>query len=484
MLTAVLTLVIGIIVVLVIIALNGYFVAQEFAYMSVDRSRLAASAQSGDAVARRALAVTKRTSFMLSGAQLGITVTGLLVGYVAEPLIGASLGVLLGGVGIPLAVSVTAGTVFTLIAATVIQMIFAELYPKNLAIAAPEPLARGLARSTLIYLLLFGWLIAVFDRAANGLLRLIRVEPVHDVDASASPEDLKRAVADSRESGDLPDNLSVLIDRVLDFPDEDVEHAMISRSRVATVDADTTLANLRALMAHEHSRYPVVDGGDEPIGVVQLVDLLRTDLADDAPVTQIMRAPLFVPALMPLPDALEEMSEAHAKFACVIDEYGGFAGVLTTEDLAEELVGEITDEHDDDAAAAIVAEPAGTWLVDGEVHLDEVQRAIGHDVPAGDYETIAGLVISVDRGFPEAGETVRVPLPDDPADLVLPRPVRRELQVDVLSISKHVPDSMRIAVVELEEAEDAVDTAAEQAPVDEDQDTGAANGADEEEARR
>lgn len=451
MLTAVLTLIVGIIVVLVIIALNGYFVAQEFAYMSVDRSRLAASAQAGDTAARRALAVTKRTSFMLSGAQLGITVTGLLVGYVAEPLIGESLGVLLGGVGIPVAVSVTVGTVFTLIAATLIQMIFAELYPKNLAIAAPEPLARGLARSTLIYLLLFGWLITVFDRAANGLLRLIRVEPVHDVDSSASPEDLKRAVADSRESGDLPDNLSMLIDRVLDFPDEDVEHAMISRSRVAVVEADTTLGNLRALMAHEHSRYPVVDDEDEPIGVVQLVDLLRTDLPDDVPVTRIMRAPLFVPALMPLPDALEEMSEAHAKFACVIDEYGGFAGVLTTEDLAEELVGEITDEHDDDAPAAIIAESDGVWLVDGEVHLDEVQRAIGHDLPEGDYETLAGLVISVDRGFPGVGDTVRVPLPEDPADLVLPRPVRRDLQVEVLGISKHVPDALRIAVIEVED---------------------------------
>lgn len=454
MLTAVLMLLLGIVLVLVIIAINGYFVAQEFAYMSVDRSRLNASAQAGDTAARRALAVTRRTSFMLSGAQLGITVTGLLVGYVAEPLIGESLGVLLGGAGIPVAVSVTVGTVLTLIAATVIQMIFAELYPKNLAIAAPEPLARGLARSTLVYLLLFGWLIAIFDRAANGLLRLIRVEPVHDVDSSASPEDLKRAVADSRESGDLPDSLSMLIDRVLDFPGEDVEHAMVSRSRVAAIETDTTIAHLRALMAHEHSRYPVVDADDQPVGVVQLVDLLRSDVSDDDPVTRIMRRPLFVPALMPLPDALEEMSEARAKLACVIDEYGGFAGVLTTEDLAEELVGEITDEHDDDAPAAIVREGEGVWLVDGEVHLDEMQRAIGHDLPEGDYETLAGLVISVDRGFPAAGETVRVLLPEDPADLVLPHPVQRELRVEVLEIAKHVPDLMRVALIETEAAGD------------------------------
>lgn len=225
--TAVLLLLLGIVLILLIIAANGYFVAQEFAYMSVDRSRLAALAKAGDRKAKQALAVTRRTSFMLSGAQLGITVTGLLVGYVAEPLVGDSLGVLLGGLAIPPAVVVAVTTVGVLAVATIVQMIFGELYPKNLAISAPEPLALVLARSTKLYLSVFGWLIAVFDVAANLLLKMLRVEPVHDVDSSASREDLKQAVADSRQSGDLPQDLSMLIDRVLDFPDEDVEHAMI-----------------------------------------------------------------------------------------------------------------------------------------------------------------------------------------------------------------------------------------------------------------
>ena len=178
-----LMLLLGILAILAIIAANGYFVAQEFAYMSVDRNRLKALSEAGDVAAQRALRVTQRTSFMLSGAQLGITVTGLLVGYVAEPLVGESLGTLLGGVGVPAAVSVTVGTVLALVAATVVQMIFGELYPKNLAIASPEPLARGLARSTTLYLTVFGWLIVVFDRAANLLLRLVGVTPVHDLDA-------------------------------------------------------------------------------------------------------------------------------------------------------------------------------------------------------------------------------------------------------------------------------------------------------------
>ena len=141
----VLSLLLGVLVVLAITAVTGYFVAQEFAYMAVDRSQLNARAAAGDAAAKRALGVTRRTSFMLSGAQLGITVTGLLVGYVAEPLIGESLGALLGGVGIPTAVGVGIGAVLALLFSTVVQMLFGELFPKNLAIARPEPVARWLA---------------------------------------------------------------------------------------------------------------------------------------------------------------------------------------------------------------------------------------------------------------------------------------------------------------------------------------------------
>lgn len=452
MIPAVLTLLLGIILVLAIIAANGFFVAQEFAYMSVDRSRLGARAEAGDVAAKRALKVTRRTSFMLSGAQLGITVTGLMVGYIAEPLIGESVGVLLGGIDIPAAVSVSVGTVLALVLATVVQMVFGELYPKNLAIAAPEPLARGLARSTLIYLTVFGWLIAVFDFLANVLLRLLRVEPVHDVDTSASAEDLKRAVAESRESGDLPAELSILIDRVLDFPEEDAEHAMIPRSRVATVSNETTIGRLRELMAHAHSRYPVIDGDGEPIGIVQIVDLLRTTGSDDDSVLRIMREPLVVPALMALPNVLEEMILARTQLACVVDEYGGFAGILTTEDLAEELVGEITDEHDDEPPAGIVVESQNVWRIDGDVPLDEVERAVGYGLPEGDFETFAGLTIFHEGGFPELGAVVRIPLPGVPGDIVETEKRLRMLDVEVQAVAKRIPQRLRAVLVELDAA--------------------------------
>src|SRR3954467_6512175 len=250
-------------VVLGITVLTGYFVAQEFAFMAVDRAGLAARAEAGDAAARRALDVTRRTSFLLSGAQLGITVTGLLVGYVAEPLIGESLGALLGGIGIPPAVGVGTGAVLALLFSTVVQMVFGELFPKNLAIARPEPVARRLARSTTLYLKVFGWLIWVFDQASNVLLRALRIDPVHDLEHSASPRDLEHIVAESRDSGDLPRELSLLLERILDFPTRDVEHAMVPRSRVDAVDEHTSVDRVRALMSRGHSRYPVLAGNGE-----------------------------------------------------------------------------------------------------------------------------------------------------------------------------------------------------------------------------
>src|SRR3954451_11887222 len=278
------------IVVLAITVVTGYFVAQEFAYMAVDRSRLAARAEADDPAAKRALAVTRRTSFMLSGAQLGITVTGLLVGHVAEPLIGESLGALLGGIHIPTGVSLGIGAALALLFSTIVQMLFGELIPKNLAIARSAPVALKLASSTVLYLKLFGWLIWVFDQASNLLLRALKIEPVHDVEHAATARDLEHILEESRESGDLPAELSMMLDRILDFPNRDVEHAMIPRPRVGTVAPTDPSGRLRELMAEGHSRYPVLDSGNgDVIAVAHLADLLTTTEPDTAPVTAIAR---------------------------------------------------------------------------------------------------------------------------------------------------------------------------------------------------
>ncbi|MBX9763290.1 MAG: hemolysin family protein [Pseudomonadaceae bacterium] len=456
MIEPILTLLLGILVILAIIAVNGYFVAQEFAYMAVDRTRLAALAAAGDSSAKRALAVTNRTSFMLSGAQLGITVTGLLVGYVAEPLVGESVGVLLAGTDIPVEARVAVGTGLALVAATIIQMIVGELYPKNLAIANPEPLSLGLARSTLFYMSAFGWLISFFDKSANLLLKLLRIEPIHDLDVSASATDLPHIIADSRDSGDLPRELSLMMDRILDFPQRNVEHAMVPRSQVDWVEPDTTLEELRGLMALAHTRYPVIDDDDAPVGVVHLADVLaRLDSGNGhETVASLMRPAKVLPTLMLLPDALDQLVQTTNQLACVIDEYGGFAGVLTIEDLAMEIVGEITDEHDAEVGDAIISEGNDTWTMEGDVHLDEVRRIIGHDLPRVDVETVAGMLIAELGALPAEGDTVTIDLPIDPSELISDEPVMYRLEVDVLRIERHVPTEVRVRLVKVPMAEE------------------------------
>ena len=247
--SAALDILLGAVVVLAITALTGWFVAQEFGYMAVDRARLRARAGAGDAGARRALDITGRTSFMLSGAQLGITVTGLLVGYVAEPLIGDGLGELLGGVGIPSGVGVAIGTVLALLFATVVQMVFGELFPKNLAIARPEPVARALALSTALYLRC-----SAGSSGCSTPRRTCCCGPCGSSRSTTSSTPPPRATSERSstspgDSGDLPPELSTVLDRVLDFADRPARAAMIPRPRVATAAADATVGELVERMA-------------------------------------------------------------------------------------------------------------------------------------------------------------------------------------------------------------------------------------------
>lgn len=438
----------GVLVVFVITVATGYFVAQEFAYISVDRSRLGAKAAAGDDQAERTLAITRRTSFMLSGAQLGITVTGLLVGYVAEPLIGQSIGSMLGGVGVPTFISVGLGAVVAIAFSTVVQMLFGELFPKNVAIARPEPLALWLSRSTTIYLRILGPFIWIFDQASNTLLRMLRIEPVHDVEHSATARDLEHIVEDSRESGDLPEELSVMLDRIIDFPRRTVSHAMIPRSRTDVLRDDDDIAGVREKMAGGHSRYPVLTGEtDDVVGVVQLADVLATHRPHTDSLTTIMRPPLVISHLTALPEALRMLRESRNELACVVDEYGGLTGVLSVEDLAEELVGEITDEHDPEAPEYEPVEGDGIWVMSGDVHVDEVERALNIDLPRGSYETVAGLVIDQFGGLPPENTRLDIALPDDPGDYALEEPPpTRFLQVVVLDVDRHVPSRVRLTL--------------------------------------
>lgn len=444
MLTALANIGLGVAVVVLITAFTAYFVAQEFAYTAVNRSRLTALAESGDSAAASALEVTRRTSFMLSGAQLGITVTGLLAGYLAEPLIGTGLAELVGG-GVGSTAGVAVGAAVSLIFCTLVQMLFGELVPKNLAIALPESSARVLATSTHWYLRLFGWLIALFDRSSNLLLRALRMQPVHDVEHSATARDLAHIVATSRAAGQLPRELSTLLDRILGFPTSTAEHAMIPRTRVDTVQADESIAAVLDRMATGHTRYPVVgDSTDDLLGVIDLHTVLDAD--PQAAAETRCRAAVRVPASLPLPEVLKQLRTAGDEMALVIDEYGGFAGIVTVEDIAEELVGEIADEHDADETEAV--RRADGWLLPGEMHLDEAQRVLDQRLPEGDYETVAGLLMQHFGRLPDVGDTIEIALPPDVA---ADPPQPKLLAATVKTLDRRVPASVLVSVQECDE---------------------------------
>jgi CBS domain containing-hemolysin-like protein len=230
---------------------------------------------------------------------------------------------------------------------------------------------------------------------------------------------------------------------------------MVPRSQVDWVRPETTLLEVRELMARAHTRYPVISDDDTPLGVVHLADVLSR-LAkglDDETVASVMRPATVIPTLMLLPDALTQLTRTSNHLACVIDEYGGFAGVLTLEDLAKEIVGEITDEHDVEIGDPVVPGGDGIWLMDGDVHIDEVERAIGHDLPRGDVETVAGMLIAEFGALPVEGDVVTIDLPVDPADLVDDEPVQRRLVVDVLRVERYVPTEVRVRLVVVPKAE-------------------------------
>ncbi|MFI6388754.1 hemolysin family protein [Nonomuraea sp. NPDC050547] len=437
----------GLLALLLLTVATGYFVAQEFAFVAADRGILREQAAAGDKSAEKALQVTSRLSFMLSGAQLGITVTALLVGFLAEPAIATLVRPWLTDQGLPPAVitglSVTAG-VFV---ATVVQMVLGELAPKNLGIARPEAVAKFLARSTLVYLAVVGPLVRLFDSAATGLLRKVGVEPVEEVEHGATPEELSRIIAESTQAGELPPRLSDLLERALEFGDRNAEEIMVPRPRVVVLRSDRPLSDLvDAIREHGHSRYPVLGADGDVAGVTGVRELLASG-REEGVIAEITRPALLVPDSLPLPLVLERMRQAKDDIACVIDEYGGLAGVVAAEDLAEELVGELVDENDPEPEGA-TEHPDGTWEVPASFRLDEVERATGIALPeSDDYDTLAGLVLARLGRMAEPGDAVTVECTPE-TDPFSEDPDEHLAELTVLSLSRRVPEWVRLAPVQ------------------------------------
>ncbi|MGK5739032.1 hemolysin family protein [Micromonospora sp. URMC 103] len=440
--------VLGLALIIVLTALTGYFVAQEFGFVAVDRGKLRQLADDGDQAAARALEVTGRLSFMLSGAQLGITVTALLVGYAAEPYLGAGLADLFGVAGISETLSVTLSVVLALVIATVVQMVLGELAPKNLAIARAEPVSRALAGSTLVYLKVAGPVVRLFDRAAVRLLRRVGIEPIEELPSGATPEDLEQIIAESRQEGHLDVEMSTLLDRGLDFRELTAGEAMVPRVDVHTVRAHEPVSRVVELLDTGHSRFPVrgAEGVDDLVGVVGIADVLRVPPQErgSTPVSAVAVPPLLVPETLPLPTVLDRLRSGHRQLACVVDEYGGFAGVITLEDIAEELVGPIRDE-DDPPERAPARQADGSWVVPARWRIDEVADSTGISLPeAPEYDTLSGLVMRELGRVPEVGDRLEISLPADGEDgEIEPRAL-----VEVLAVDRHVADSVRLRVTE------------------------------------
>lgn len=420
----------GLLTIVVLTAATGYFVAQEFAYMAVDRGRLRQMAEAGDRAADRAYRVTQRLSFMLSGAQFGITVTALLVGYVAEPLLGKGLADLLGFTGWSAASRLSLAVVVALVFATVVQMVLGELVPKNLAIAKPETLAKALSSSTLVYLTVAGPVIRFFDATANRILRAVGIEPVEELPQGATPEDLHQIIDEAGEQGHLDPELSRLLDRGLDFRELVAEQAMTPRVSVHTVRADEPVARAVELLDTGHSRFPVVgEDLDDLRGMVGLAEVLTVEpeLRGTTPIGRIASPAVLVPTTLSLPAVLERLRAEHRQTACVVDEFGGFAGVVSLEDLAEELVGEIHDE-DDLIADAVEHRADGSWAVPGRLRIDEIEDATGIALPTGSgYDTVSGLVLSRLGRVARVGDRVEVTVE------------HRQVAVRVAAVVRNVP---------------------------------------------
>lgn len=391
-------------------AANAAFVAAEFALVAVDRTRVDERARQGSAAAARVQELLDRISYHLSGAQLGITVTSLMLGFLAEPAVAAALepgleavfGAVPSGVSIAVALAV----------ATVVQMVFGELVPKSLATSRPLESSFALSRPTAVYGSLARPVVAVLDGMAARLTRRLGVEPADEIEAMLDREELEHLIRSSGEEGTLDAGEVELLTRSIRFADKSADDAMVPRVRIVAVDDAATVDDLVELsVSTGHSRFPVMgEGLDDLLGVVHVKSVHGVPVVARS-VTQVvdLMAPvLAVPEARDLDDLLVELREGGQQMAVVIDEHGGTAGIITLEDVLEELVGEIDDEHDEITTSLTRVEAKGSTVVPASLHPDEVRDLTGFDMPEGEYETLAGLVLDQLGEIPTPGQMCTV----------------------------------------------------------------------------
>lgn len=433
---------------LVLIAANGIYVTAEFSLVAVEPASVERAAAGGDRRAASVTAAVRTLSTQLSGAQVGITITSLLVGYLAEP----SLATLLRG---PLQVAglgdqAVDGVAVTLalVAATVAQMVLGELVPKNLAIARPLPAAKAVAGIQRATTWVFAPLIHVLNSSANTLLRAVGIQPQEELRSARSPQELRSLLRRSAEVGTLPTDTARLLARSLTFPDKTAEDVMTPRVRVRFITVDDTAAEVTAAaVATGRSRFPVIgEDVDDVVGLVHVKHAVAVpyDARAAVPVSAIMVPPVLVPTTLGIDDLLEQLRVRGLQIAVVVDEYGGTAGVVTLEDIVEELVGDIGDEHDPLGARAY-RHTNGTWTLSGLLRPDEVADLTGILLPADeDYDTVAGLVLHQLGRIPHRGETVEVEATATGQATLSSLDGTPTLQVEAVSLARHVRVLLRV----------------------------------------
>ncbi|MDH3299847.1 MAG: hemolysin family protein [Acidimicrobiia bacterium] len=398
---------VGLPIVAVLLAANGFFVAVEFALVAADRSKLQAMADEGRFSARAAMNARKRLSFHLSAAQLGITVTSLILGFLVDDLIGPLIDPVLQP--IPVLNGPTSSVVVALAVASAFQMIIGELFPKALGISRPEAVAMALSPIALVVHGVFSPVIRVFNESANWTVRRFGIEPQEELAELRSLEELEFLIHTSGESGAIDSEARAILTRTIRFGDKTAADALTPRVHVEAIRADATVADLIAQARDSsYSQFPVFDGDlDDIRGVVDVASVFELAVTDrlDKPILDIVTEPFVVPETRDLVDILGDFRalESRSPMAVVIDEHGGTAGILTLEDVLEEIVGEVDDEYDEPVGLTAGVAP-GVFLLAGTLHPDEVEEACGFEVPEGDYETVAGFVLDQLGRIPEAGD--------------------------------------------------------------------------------
>jgi CBS domain containing-hemolysin-like protein len=423
---------------------TAVFVAAEFSLTALERSTVESNARSGgwrDKLVRRA---HRTLSFQLSGAQLGISITTLATGYLAEPVVARLLHAPLAAIRVPADMVDGIALLLALLIATSVSMVFGELVPKNLAVARPLPTARAAAPPQWYFSWLLTPAIKLTNGTANWILRRLGIEPAEELRSARSPQELVSLVRNSARRGSLDLSTATLVDRSLKFGERSAEELMTPRSKIETLEVGDTVADLIAVAIDTgFSRFPIVDGDlDETVGMVHVKQIFDVPAASRATM-KLSHLALPVPTVPSTLDGDAVMTQIRAnglQTALVVDEYGGTAGMVTFEDLIEEIVGDVRDEHDD--ATPDVVEMRNGWQVSGLLRIDEVDTETPFRAPEGEYETIGGLLLQELGHIPEVGETVELTAfdPDGPLD----DPIRWQAKVIRM-------DGRRIDVVELTE---------------------------------